>query len=198
MISGIGYVAGVRCMVVASDSGIDAGAIQSMGREKLLRAQDIALRKQAAVRAPGGIGGREPAQVPRRRLHPRRHDLLQPRAPLGRRSAGDHRGARLLHRGRRLHARPVRLRDHGARPRQGLPRRPAAAEGRDRRDRHRRRTRRRRSCTPRSRASANTSPRTTPTACAYAREVIGAPRLGCGGAAVRQSAALSRPRSCSA
>jgi geranyl-CoA carboxylase beta subunit len=44
MISGIGYVSGVRCMIVASDSGIDAGAIQSMGREKLLRAQDIALR----------------------------------------------------------------------------------------------------------------------------------------------------------
>jgi len=46
MISGIGYVAGVRCMIVASDSGIDAGAIQSMGREKLLRAQDIALRNK--------------------------------------------------------------------------------------------------------------------------------------------------------
>src|SRR4051812_35774149 len=27
MIAGIGYVSGVRCMVVASDSGIDAGAI---------------------------------------------------------------------------------------------------------------------------------------------------------------------------
>ncbi len=46
MISGIGYVGGVRCMVVASDSGIDAGAIQSMGREKLLRAQDIALKNK--------------------------------------------------------------------------------------------------------------------------------------------------------
>ncbi len=43
MISGIGYVAGVRALVVASDSGIDAGAIQSMGREKLLRAQELAL-----------------------------------------------------------------------------------------------------------------------------------------------------------
>jgi len=43
MIAGIGYVAGVRCMVVASDSGIDAGAIQHMGREKLLRAQGLAL-----------------------------------------------------------------------------------------------------------------------------------------------------------
>jgi geranyl-CoA carboxylase beta subunit len=43
MIAGIGHVAGVRCLVVASDSGIDAGAIQHMGREKLLRAQALAL-----------------------------------------------------------------------------------------------------------------------------------------------------------
>src|SRR5256714_12872912 len=43
MIAGIGYVSAVRCMVVASDSGIDAGAIQHMGREKLLRAQELAL-----------------------------------------------------------------------------------------------------------------------------------------------------------
>src|SRR5688572_780735 len=46
MIAGIGYVSGVRCMVVASDSGIDAGAIQHMGREKLLRTQELALRNK--------------------------------------------------------------------------------------------------------------------------------------------------------
>src|SRR5882724_5044696 len=46
MITGIGYVSGVRCMVVASDSGIDAGAIQHMGREKLLRAQELALKNK--------------------------------------------------------------------------------------------------------------------------------------------------------
>jgi geranyl-CoA carboxylase beta subunit len=46
MIAGIGYVAGVRAMVVASDSGIDAGAIQHMGREKLLRAQFLALENR--------------------------------------------------------------------------------------------------------------------------------------------------------
>jgi geranyl-CoA carboxylase beta subunit len=46
MISGIGYVAGVRAMVVASDSGIDAGAIQHMGREKLLRAQALAMENR--------------------------------------------------------------------------------------------------------------------------------------------------------
>ena len=43
MVAGIGYVSGVRSIVVASDSGIDAGAIQHMGREKLLRAQELAL-----------------------------------------------------------------------------------------------------------------------------------------------------------
>jgi len=46
MIAGIGYVAGVRAMVVASDSGIDAGAIQHMGREKLLRAQTLAMQNR--------------------------------------------------------------------------------------------------------------------------------------------------------
>jgi geranyl-CoA carboxylase beta subunit len=46
MISGIGYVSGVRAMVVASDSGIDAGAIQHMGREKLLRAQELAMQNR--------------------------------------------------------------------------------------------------------------------------------------------------------
>jgi geranyl-CoA carboxylase beta subunit len=43
MIAGIGYVSGVRVVVVASDAGIDAGAIQHMGREKYLRAQQLAL-----------------------------------------------------------------------------------------------------------------------------------------------------------
>ena len=43
MIAGIGSVSGVRSVIVASDSGIDAGAIQAMGREKYLRAQQLAL-----------------------------------------------------------------------------------------------------------------------------------------------------------
>jgi geranyl-CoA carboxylase beta subunit len=46
MVAGIGYVAGARAMVVASDSGIDAGAIQHMGREKLLRAQNLAMENR--------------------------------------------------------------------------------------------------------------------------------------------------------
>ena len=43
LIAGIGFVSGVRCMVVASDAGIDAGAIQAMGLDKMLRVQQIAL-----------------------------------------------------------------------------------------------------------------------------------------------------------
>ena len=43
VLAGIGFISGVRCMIVASDSGIDAGAVQAMGLDKILRAQDIAL-----------------------------------------------------------------------------------------------------------------------------------------------------------
>ncbi|MEW6465687.1 MAG: carboxyl transferase domain-containing protein [Pseudomonadota bacterium] len=45
-IAGIGFVSGVRCMVVASDSGIDAGAIQPGGLEKILRVQEMALENR--------------------------------------------------------------------------------------------------------------------------------------------------------
>src|SRR5512146_3319521 len=42
MVAGIGFVSGVRCMVVASDLGIDASAIQAGGLEKILRVQEMA------------------------------------------------------------------------------------------------------------------------------------------------------------
>ena len=46
VICGIGVVSGVRCMVVASDAGIDAGALQPMGLDKLLRAHEVALENK--------------------------------------------------------------------------------------------------------------------------------------------------------
>ena len=46
VIGGIGFVAGIRCMVVASDSGIDAGAMQAMGLDKALRIQELALENK--------------------------------------------------------------------------------------------------------------------------------------------------------
>ncbi|MBT2322745.1 acyl-CoA carboxylase subunit beta [Variovorax paradoxus] len=46
IIGGIGWVSGVRVMVNASDSGIDAGALQPMGLDKALRMQEIALENK--------------------------------------------------------------------------------------------------------------------------------------------------------
>ena len=46
IIAGIGFVSGVRCLVMANDSGIDAGALQPMGLDKLLRAQEVALENR--------------------------------------------------------------------------------------------------------------------------------------------------------
>ncbi len=46
IVAGIGFISGVRCMVVASDSGIEAGAIQPMGLEKILRTQEITLQNK--------------------------------------------------------------------------------------------------------------------------------------------------------
>ncbi|MEO1174142.1 MAG: carboxyl transferase domain-containing protein, partial [Myxococcota bacterium] len=42
VIAGLGWVAGVRCVITASDSGIKGGAITPMGLKKSLRAQEIA------------------------------------------------------------------------------------------------------------------------------------------------------------
>ncbi len=46
VVAGIGFVSGVRCMVLASDSGIDAGALQPMGLDKQLRVQELALENK--------------------------------------------------------------------------------------------------------------------------------------------------------
>ena len=46
VIAGIGFVSGIRCMVTASDSGIDAGALQPMGLDKKLRVQEMALENK--------------------------------------------------------------------------------------------------------------------------------------------------------
>ncbi|MEL6545758.1 MAG: carboxyl transferase domain-containing protein, partial [Myxococcota bacterium] len=49
VIAGVGFVAGVRCLVTASDSGIKGGATTPMGLKKSLRAQEIALENRLPV-----------------------------------------------------------------------------------------------------------------------------------------------------
>ncbi|MGL6111489.1 MAG: acyl-CoA carboxylase subunit beta [Rubrivivax sp.] len=46
VISGIGSIAGTRCVITVNDAGIDAGAIQRMGGDKILRAQAIAMENK--------------------------------------------------------------------------------------------------------------------------------------------------------
>src|SRR5258707_137270 len=46
VIAGIGFVSGVRCMVSANDSGIDAGALEPFGLDKTLRVQELALENK--------------------------------------------------------------------------------------------------------------------------------------------------------
>ncbi|MCP5264974.1 MAG: acyl-CoA carboxylase subunit beta [Burkholderiaceae bacterium] len=46
VIVGIGFVSGTRCLVNVSDAGINAGAIQHMGREKILRGQELAMQNR--------------------------------------------------------------------------------------------------------------------------------------------------------
>jgi geranyl-CoA carboxylase beta subunit len=49
LICGIGVVCGVRCMVIAHDSGIKGGAILPLGMKKQLRAQEIATENKLPV-----------------------------------------------------------------------------------------------------------------------------------------------------
>ena len=46
VISGIGIISGTRCVIMVNDAGIDAGAIQRMGGDKILRAQAIAMENK--------------------------------------------------------------------------------------------------------------------------------------------------------
>ncbi len=48
-ISGLGVVRGVRCIVIAHDSGIKGGAITPMGMKKQIRAQQIAIENKLPV-----------------------------------------------------------------------------------------------------------------------------------------------------
>ena len=63
-IAGIGLVCGVRCMVIAHDSGIKGGAITPMGMRKQLRAQAIAMEnKLPTIYLVESAGGSMPHQA---------------------------------------------------------------------------------------------------------------------------------------
>jgi geranyl-CoA carboxylase beta subunit len=57
VITGIGYVSGIRCMVVASNSAIKGGTISPAGLEKTLRIQDIAKQNKLPIVTLAESGG---------------------------------------------------------------------------------------------------------------------------------------------
>ena len=166
VVAGIGFVSGVRCMVSANDSGIDAGALQPYGLDKTLRVQELALEnKLPYVQLVESAG----ANLLRYRVEDfvRGGNIFRNLARLSAAGlAGRHGDAWLVDRGRRLPDRAVGLHRDGARPHPGVSRRAAAAESGDRRNRHRGRTRRRRDAHHRFRVLATISPKTTATRCA--------------------------------
>ncbi len=99
-----------------------------------------------ALRLPGRLGRRQPAQPGRRLPRPRplRPHLLQPGQPVGQEHPADRGGDGLVHGRRRLRAGHERRIDHRQGTGHHLPGRPAAGEGRHRRGGERRRPGRRR------------------------------------------------------
>ena len=150
VIAGIGRVAGRECVIVANDATVKGGTYYPMTVKKHLRAQEVALREPPALRLPGRLRRRLPADAGRGLPRPRalRPDLLQPGPHVGAGHPADRRRPRLLHGRRRLRPGDERRGRHRARPGHDLPRRPAAGEGRDRRGRHRRGAGRRRGPLP--------------------------------------------------
>jgi hypothetical protein len=121
-ICGIGEVAGIRCMISASNSAIKGGTVTPMGVEKTLRAQAIAREQKLPIVSLVESGGA---------------NLLFQSQMFVRG------GASFCNQARRVSSRALGLRHHGAREGQGLSRRAAPAARRNRRDRKRRGARRR-------------------------------------------------------
>ncbi len=107
IVTGIGVVAGVPCMIIANDATVKGGSFFAETVKKHLRAQEIASDHLPCRCLPGGLRRRVPARagprVPRPR--PLRRHLLQPVPHVGGRAAAARRGLRRLHRGRRVHPR---------------------------------------------------------------------------------------------
>ena len=151
VVTGIGVVSGVECVIIAHDPTVRGGAINPYSLRKSLRAAEIARRQPAAGDQPGRVGRRGPAD-PGRPVRPGRPDLPRPHRAVRAGHPDGRAGVRQLDRGRRVRARHVRLRGAGGRAGQGVPRRPAAGEDGHRRGVRRRDARRRRDALPGLRA----------------------------------------------
>ena len=197
VVTGIGRVSGVECVIVANDATVKGGTYHPLTVKKHLRAQEIARKHRLPCIYLVDSGG---AYLPRQdEVFPDRDHfgrIFYNQATLSAEGhPADRRGDGLLHRRRRLRAGDGRRVDHRQEPGHHLPRRPAAGEGRHRRDHQRRGSGRRRRALPRSAAWPTTTPTTTPMRCILARRAVS--RLNwqkCGQLALRDPATAPRSR----
>ena len=137
VVTGIGVIEGVECMITANDPTVKGGASNPWTVKKIFRASQIAEENRLPTVALVESGGADlPTQkeifIPGGKLF---RDITRSRAA---QAADDRAGVRQLHRRWRLRAGDERLHRDGQGAGQGLPRRPAAGE-----DGHRRGVRRR-------------------------------------------------------
>ena len=121
VVTGIGVVEGVECVIIANDPTVRGGAVNPYTLKKTQRAGEIALANRLPLINLVESGGADlPTQaeifIPGGRGVPRPDPALGGRHP-------DHRGGvRQRHGRRRVRARHVRLHDLGPGPGQGVPR----------------------------------------------------------------------------
>ena len=158
VITGVGRVSGRECVIVCNDATIKGGTYYPMTVKKHLRAQEIARENRLPciyLVDSGGANLPHHTEVFPDREHFGRIFYNQATLSVARHPA-DRRRHGLVHGRRRIRAGHVGRVHHRAPPGHHLPRRPAAGEGRNRRDGERPRSWAARRCTRASRASPTT------------------------------------------
>ena len=99
VITGIGRVQGVECMIVANDATVKGGTYYPMTVKKHLRAQEIAEQNNLPLHLSGRLGRRLPAQTGRglSGSRPLRPHLLQPGQHVRQGHPADRGGDGLVH-----------------------------------------------------------------------------------------------------
>ena len=112
MVTGIGVVSGVECVIIANDPTVKGGATNPITLDKSFRAMDIAAQNRLPlINLTESAGADLPHQA--KIFVPRRPDVPRAHAALGRAHPDHLPRLRQLDRRRRLRARHVRLRRHG-------------------------------------------------------------------------------------
>ena len=104
VVTGIGRVNGVECVINGSDPTVRGGASNPYTLKKVLRAQPDRAREPVAGDRAGRVG-RCGSAYAEGDLHPRRSDVPRPDAAVGSRHPHDRAGLRQLHRRWRVHPR---------------------------------------------------------------------------------------------